>query len=68
MTDDTLTDLVARYTAKGRKYNPCVSGVWYRTDSGGMGILHAQDDDERAEIVAGLARLGVETRERDAKD
>jgi hypothetical protein len=64
MTDDTLTDLVARYTAKGRKYNACIRAVWYRTESGGMGILHPQDEDERAEIVAGLVALGVETREK----
>jgi hypothetical protein len=63
-----LTDFTARYTAKGRKYNACIRAVWYRTDSGGMGILHAQDEDERAEIVAGLVALDVEVRERDAKD
>ena len=64
MAMTALTDFAARYTAKGRRYNACIRAVLYRTDSGGMGILHAQDEEERAEIVAGLRQLGVETREK----
>jgi hypothetical protein len=58
-----LTDFAASYTGKGRKYTG-IRGVWYRTDNGGFDLLHAQDADERAEIVAGLVALGVETREK----
>jgi hypothetical protein len=59
-----LTDFVARYTAKGRRYNAAVRGVHYRTEHGGFGKLFPQDEDERAEIVAGLVALDVEVREK----